>query len=146
MFDRTSSDRGVTVKNFSPGKLPADLVHGEPRVVGPGFHERVYAAVCQVPVGQVTTYGDIATLLGSPRVARHVGYALAALTDPGVPWHRVINARGMISFRGDVVRGEMQRQRLEAEGIVFDGRGRVDLRRYRWRPPPVVRASPGADR
>jgi methylated-DNA-protein-cysteine methyltransferase-like protein len=116
----------VTVKDFA-----------EPRVVGPGFNARVYAAVETVPPGHVTTYGDVATVLGSPRVARHVGYALAALVDPAVPWHRVINARGAISFRGDVVRGETQRRRLEAEGIVFDAEGRVDLRRYRWRFPEL---------
>jgi methylated-DNA-protein-cysteine methyltransferase-like protein len=107
----------------------------EPLVVTEGFHARVYAVVCQVPPGRVTTYGDVATVLGSPRVARHVGWALAALpaerTDE-VPWHRVINAKGMISFRGDTRRGEEQRRRLEAEGVAFDERGRVDLKRLRF--------------
>lgn len=108
---------------------------GEPKVVSEGFHGRVNAVVRTVPSGQVTTYGDVATLLGSPRVARHVGFALAALTDPSVPWHRVINAQGRISHRGDLVRAETQRRRLEAEGIVFDALGRVDLKRFRFRPP-----------
>ena len=48
------------------------------RVVTPGFHERVFEVVRLVPDGFVTTYGDVATHLGSPRVARHVGWALAA--------------------------------------------------------------------
>ena len=64
-----------------------------------------------------------------------MGWALSALSfeqEPDVPWHRVINAKGTISFRGDTVRGEMQRERLEAEGISFDDRGRVDLKRLRW--------------
>ena len=103
------------------------------RVVRPGFHERVFARVREVPAGRVTTYGDVAATLGSPRVARHVGWALAALRDDDVPWHRVINAQGTISHRGDQARGELQRRRLEAEGVVFDARGRVDLRRVRWR-------------
>lgn len=108
---------------------------GETRVVSEGFHARVHAVVRSVPAGRVTTYGDVATMLGSPRVARHVGYALAALTDPTVPWHRVINAQGCISHRGDLVRAESQRRRLEAEGVEFDARGRVDLKRFRFRPP-----------
>lgn len=107
----------------------------EPRIVGPGFHGRVYAVVARVPAGHVTTYGDVATVLGSPRVARKVGHALAALDDPGVPWHRVINAQGAISHRGDLVRAESQRRLLESEGVVFGPDGRVDLPRYRWRYP-----------
>ena len=103
----------------------------EPRIVGPGFHQRVYRVVQRVPYGRLATYGDIATVLGSPRVARHVGFALAALRDPAVPWHRIINARGAISFKGDLVRATEQRQRLEAEGIVFRPSGIIELPRYR---------------
>lgn len=108
----------------------------EPRVVGPGFRARVYAVVRRVPPGFVTTYGDVATVLGSPRVARHVGYALAALQDDDVPWQRVINAQGRISHRGDLVRAELQRRLLEAEGVAFGPDGRVaDFGRRRWRFP-----------
>lgn len=105
----------------------------EPRVITPGWHDRVYAVVSIVPAGRVTTYGDVATVLGSPRVARQVGWALAALRDSGVPWFRVINAQGRISYRGDVGRGTLQQTLLEAEGIVFDANGRCDLAVYRWR-------------
>ena len=108
----------------------------EPRVMGPGFQARVYALVQLVPAGRVATYGDIATLLGAPRVARQVGWALAALTDPEVPWHRIINAKGSISFKGDTPRAHEQRLRLQAEGVVFSPDGRVDLRALRWRPSP----------
>jgi methylated-DNA-protein-cysteine methyltransferase-like protein len=107
----------------------------EPRVVTPGFHQRVYDVVAQIPKGRVTTYGDVATLLGSPRVARHVGWALAALDDPVVPWHRVINSRGRISFKGDTARGEGQISRLTAEGICFEPSGRVvGFKDLRWQP------------
>ena len=110
----------------------------EHRVVGPGFHEQVYGVVRGVPSGAVTTYGDVGTLLGSPRVARHVGWALAAL-DPTlhgpVPWHRVINSRGRISYRGDSERGMLQQRLLESEGIEFIDTGRVrDFKDVRWRP------------
>jgi methylated-DNA-protein-cysteine methyltransferase-like protein len=114
--------------------------------VGPGWNARVYAVVRQCPAGFVTTYGQVATLLGSPRVARHVGYALAALAfnEEAVPWHRVINSQGRISHRGDVKRATKQERLLEREGVVFDLRGRVDLRRFlypypdfRWPEDPV---------
>ena len=104
------------------------------RIVGPGFHAKVYARVRLVPLGKVTTYGDVATALGSPRVARHVGWALAALAgkDTDVPWHRVINAKGQISFKGQIHRATLQRQHLEHEGVIFDKSGTVDMKKYRW--------------
>jgi methylated-DNA-protein-cysteine methyltransferase related protein len=100
----------------------------------------VYAVVRRVPPGRVATYGQIARVVGLGDHARMVGYALAAL--PGsttVPWHRVINARGMVSPRrsGDSL---SQRLRLEREGIRFDGRGRVALARHRWQPRPTRQA------
>jgi len=109
--------------------------HGPVRIVGPGFRERVYAVARRVPAGRLSTYGDIGSVLGSPTVARQVGYALAALAGDraDVPWHRVINARGLISFRGDDGRGEEQRRRLEQEGVRFDDAGRVvDFRALRF--------------
>ncbi len=106
----------------------------ETRIITTGFNGRVYDVVRRVPEGSVTTYGDVATILGSPRVARHVGFALAALREDDVPWHRVINSRGRISFKGDTVRGALQRARLEAEGITFAASGRVeDFASIRWR-------------
>ncbi len=107
----------------------------EPRVIGPGFHDQVYRVVCLVPPGKVTTYGDVGTVLGSPRVARQVGWALAALRSadrPEVPWHRVVNAQGFISHRGDPIRGPEQQHLLEAEGIVFREDGRIELKKLRW--------------
>lgn len=114
--------------------------HGPVRIVGPGFRERVYAVVKRVPAGRVTTYGDVGGALGSPTVARQVGYALAALRKErmDVPWHRVINARGSVSFRGDDERGEEQLRRLAKEGIRFDEAGRVKdfaTLRYRFEGP-----------
>lgn len=98
------------------------------------LYERFYAVVRRIPKGRVATYGQVAALAGLPRHSRHVGYALAALTGDGVPWQRVINSKGEISGRDypDAARG--QRARLEDEGVEFDGRGRVDLKRYGWKP------------
>lgn len=128
--------------------MPRRPVTGEERVVGPGFNAKVYAKVREVPPGRVTTYGDVAGALGSRRVARQVGFALAALdlaAVPAVPWHRVINGQGRLSYRGDVGRGSEQELRLAAEGVRFDEQGRViDFARLRhvFAAPERARAAP----
>ena len=95
---------------------------------------RIYEVVKQVPWGTVTTYGAVAQIVGAGCDARLVGYAMAGVNDPDVPWQRVINAQGKISPRAG--RGaEIQRKRLEAEGVEFDERGRVDFERFGWRGP-----------
>ncbi len=93
---------------------------------------RVYALVHRIPEGRVATYGQVARWLGWPRGARTIGWALRAL-PPGseIPWHRVVNAQGRISQR----EVEAQRERLEAEGVLFDESGRIDLDLYGWTDP-----------
>ena len=93
----------------------------------------VHRLVRQIPRGQVVTYGQLAALLGSPRAARAVGYAMKRCPH-GIPWQRVVNARGGISRRANVSGMITQRVLLEQEGIGFR-RGRVDLPRYRWMGP-----------
>lgn len=113
--------------------------HGPHRVVGPGFRERVLALVLQVPVGTVTTYGDVAAALGRSSVARQVGWALAALpAGSEVPWHRVVDAEGRISRPGSTSAAE-QRRRLRAEGVGVDQTGAVRaFARRRCALPPVT--------
>ena len=99
------------------------------------FDERVYALVVQIPAGRVCAYGDVAAALGSPRAARQVGFALARLPHDraeAVPWHRVINARGMISGQDDLMRPELQRELLRSEGVVFNSAHRCALDRLRF--------------
>ena len=95
----------------------------------------VYRVVRRIPCGQVATYGQVAAMAGMPRAARQVGWALNAL-DAGddVPWHRVINAKGEVSTRGEREIEDLQRALLTAEGIELDRRGRIDLETYGWRP------------
>jgi methylated-DNA-protein-cysteine methyltransferase-like protein len=95
---------------------------------------RIYEVVCQVPPGQVTTYGDVAAIVDEGCDARLVGAAMAQVKDPAVPWQRVVNAKGAISTRA-ASGMHSQRQRLEAEGVVFDERERIDLARFGWRGP-----------
>lgn len=81
----------------------------------------------------MATYGQVADLAGLPRAARRVGAALRRLPDDaGVPWHRVVNAKGHISFPLDSRQYREQYARLVAEGVVFE-RGRIAFSRYRWR-------------
>ena len=94
-------------------------------------YQRFYQIIKRIPIGKVATYGQIAILAGKPGHARQVGYALNAVSDPDIPWHRVINARGQISLRRGA---EIQRSLLEAEGIIFESNGCINLRRYQWQP------------
>jgi methylated-DNA-protein-cysteine methyltransferase-like protein len=101
----------------------------------PNFFERVYRVVQRIPRGKVASYGQIATLLGQPRAARTVGWALASMTDEQsavVPWQRVINHAGRISISRADLSADVQRSLLEAEGVKFDETGHVDWKRYRW--------------
>ncbi|RHX82268.1 MGMT family protein [Leptospira yasudae] len=99
------------------------------------FFKEVYALVKKVPRGKVTSYGRIAALLGKPRASRAVGYALNALSkgqEQKVPWQRVINGQGKISFRGDTGRSILQKKMLEDEGIRFNSAETVDLKVFGW--------------
>ncbi len=95
------------------------------------FFSRVHALVRKIPRGRVVTYGEIARALGAPRAARTVGWALRACRAD-VPWHRVVNAGGKVSWR-PTGGYRIQRARLEAEGVWFDDSGKIDLRIFGWR-------------
>jgi len=97
------------------------------------FHQAVYRMVSRIPRGQVATYGQIAAILGWPRSARAVGYAMRHC-PAGIPWHRVVNASGGISVRANVSGMLTQRVLLEQEGVRVR-RGHIRLDRYRWRGP-----------
>ena len=102
--------------------------------------EKFYRVVRRIPRGRVATYGAVAEWAGWPRAARQVGYAMAALHggEHDVPWHRVLGAhsrrRARVTIK-DPVGGAIQRQRLEAEGVEFDGLGNVALDRFGWGGP-----------
>lgn len=98
-------------------------------------YRRIWNTVCRIPRGKVATYGQVALLSGFPRQGRLAGYALHNLPHSAeVPWYRVINARGRISFPNGSPASHKQRMLLEREGVIFDNDS-VDLRRYRWKGP-----------
>lgn len=93
---------------------------------------RIIDAVKRIPRGRVSTYGSVAELAGLPRRARLVGTVLRQTpSSRGLPWFRVINASGRISFPVGSDAYARQRSKLEAEGVVFSG-GRVNLTKYGW--------------
>src|SRR5512143_450621 len=116
---------------MSPSASPTD----------PNAYKRQLKDVARrIPRGRVASYGQIARLIPAPEGideqiyqtfgARWVGSAMSACPDD-VPWQRVINSKGEISLRGGA---ERQRRLLEAEGVVFNERGRVDMARFGWQP------------
>lgn len=94
---------------------------------------KVWEVVADIPKGYVLTYGEVARLSGMPRYARRVSQAMRwAPRDMKLPWHRVINAQGRISFPEDSSNWHRQRALLEDEGVVFLD-GQVDLERYGYK-------------
>lgn len=96
------------------------------------FTQQVIEIIKSIPHGKVTTYGTVATLAGSPRAAREVGYLLHSLTKKHhLPWQRVINKKGFISIRGnDVNMKNLQKSLLQEEGVEVSEDFMVDLKKY----------------
>ncbi|MCL2357675.1 MAG: MGMT family protein [Defluviitaleaceae bacterium] len=89
------------------------------------FSQAVYEIVKDIPRGRVISYGEIARMLGNPRGARMVGWAMSRCPE-GLPWHRVVMADGKISG-GDFA--DLRRAMLEDEDVIFLPDGRVDMKR-----------------
>ena len=94
--------------------------------------EKIWQVIHNIPEGKVLSYGEVARLAGLPGYGRYVGYVLKNLpAGTKLPWHRVVNAQGRLSFPSDSRQYQFQKSRLEAEGIVFVS-GRFSLRVYGW--------------
>lgn len=95
------------------------------------FTSRLLDIIKNIPYGRVITYGRVAEIAGNPRAARQVAWVLNAYSNNNLPWHRIINSKGMISLK----RGqgfEIQKVMLEEEGIFVDDKGRINLQKYIW--------------
>jgi methylated-DNA-protein-cysteine methyltransferase-like protein len=113
-------------------KAPARAPRRENVSTSQRWAEQILAAVRSIPKGRVCTYGNVADVAGLPRRARLVGTVLRqSPASRGLPWFRVINASGRISFPVGSEAYQRQRSKLEAEGVDFVG-GRIDLQRYGW--------------
>ncbi len=99
----------------------------------PDINHRIWQVVALIPEGRVSTYGHVAEKAGLAGAARRVGSALRALpADSKIPWHRVLNSKGCIALPTESGSHQPQRDRLEAEGVLFSTAGRVDLKRFGW--------------
>lgn len=100
------------------------------------FFELVYQVARQIPKGRVTSYGAIATALGTKLSARMVGWAMngASNTKPKVPAHRVVNRNGMLTGRHHFSPPEKMQMLLEKEGIKVKNDTVVDFEKVFWDP------------
>ncbi len=116
------------------GKTRIGTVRKPGRQRDTGTYDMIFKVVRRIPPGKVTTYGRIAGLAGFPGQARLTGYALHSLKEgTDVPWYRVLNASGRISFPAGSEAEAIQRSLLEAEGVEFSENGSVDLEKYGWK-------------
>ena len=110
------------------------------------FFETVWDIVLQIPAGKVSSYGQIASMIPPDadmeptqlrRLApRWVGTALRKTPrGKSIPWHRVINSRGTISFPAGSAQAEEQQRLLESEGVGFDKSGKVNFASVGWQGP-----------
>ena len=100
------------------------------------FYQKVYLMVLKIPSGKVATYGQIAELINNYGRARQVGWALRRLKLPSdVPWHRVINTKGEISMSLSRNGTDwIQKKLLINEGIKFNSKMQIDMKKYLWKP------------
>ncbi|NBJ67179.1 MGMT family protein [Adlercreutzia caecimuris] len=101
------------------------------------FANRVFAVVRRIPAGKVATYGQVGRMIGAPRAARYVGYALHGNPEPGsepgcIPCHRVVFKDGRMATGFAFGGPDEQRKMLAAEGVAFDEEGRVLMDAFQW--------------
>ena len=94
-------------------------------------HTVIYTIIASIPKGCVASYGQVAALAGYPNNARLVGRLLKEMPKGStIPWHRVVNSQGKISFAESCPQYHIQRERLITEGIVINQR--INMAKYRW--------------
>jgi methylated-DNA-protein-cysteine methyltransferase-like protein len=95
------------------------------------FFDKVYLVVKQIPEGYVSTYGDIARILGT-KDARKIGWALHQNKDTGTPCHRVVNKKGQLAKNFAFDGEKEQKRRLQEEGVTFKDELNVNLEKHLW--------------
>lgn len=97
------------------------------------IYESIYKIVTQIPKGKVTTYGEIALVLGNIKLARVVGYALHKNPYFGkVPCHRVVNRFGQLAQNFAFGSIDAQKAMLIAESVEVKD-NEVDLTKYLYK-------------
>ena len=98
------------------------------------FFDKVYEVAKLIPYGRVTSYGAIATYLGAARSARMVGYAMNGSQGKGVPAHRVVNRKGLLTGKHHFDGTNLMQQLLENEGVVVIENQIQNLDKMFWDP------------
>ena len=94
--------------------------------------ERIWHVVHSIPRGKVASYGQVARMAGLPGYARYVGHTMKLLpAGTKLPWYRVVNSQGRISFKPGTRQYLLQKSLLEKEGIVFIS-GKFSMKQYGW--------------
>jgi len=92
----------------------------------------IYTIIASIPSGCVASYGQVAALAGYPNNARLVGRLLKEMPkDSAIPWHRVVNSQGKISFAQGSAQYQTQREKLLSEGVTFNNQ-RINMAKHRW--------------
>ena len=98
------------------------------------FTEKVIKQIRSIPAGKVTTYKQIAELAGKPQGSRGVAWILhSCSTTYKLPWHRVLNSKGKISFERQTHNFRQQKKRLESEGVIINADGQLSLAKFQWK-------------
>ena len=92
----------------------------------------IFTIIAGIPFGKVASYGQIARLAGYPQNSRLVGRLLKTMpNDSKIPWHRVVNSQGKISFPLGSDKHQEQREKLISEGIVLK-KNKINMQYYQW--------------
>lgn len=107
------------------------------------FTREVLRVMKLIPKGKVATYAQIAALAGRPQAVRGVVWILHSLsTIEELPWFRVINAKGKISFPEMSPQALRQKKLLASEGVEFSQSEKINLLRYQWKKSVTSRKKP----
>jgi methylated-DNA-protein-cysteine methyltransferase-like protein len=100
------------------------------------FYEMVYQVARLIPPGRVTTYGAIASYLGTKGSSRMVGYAMGACegVHPPVPAHRVVNRQGLLTGKFHFKPNELMEQLLASEGVKVEDDKVAEFKKLFWDP------------
>lgn len=105
------------------------------------FADDVIKAIKLIPKGKVATYGQIARLAGKPHASRAVGWILnSCARSHRLPWQRVLNSQGRISFHPDSSEYANQKRLLKGEGVEFKTKHGLELSRFQWKKDRKVRS------
>jgi methylated-DNA-protein-cysteine methyltransferase related protein len=100
------------------------------------FYDQVYQVVALIPKGRVTSYGAIASYLGTKGSSRMVGYAMngATASNLNIPAHRVVNRNGLLTGKFHFEHPNKMQELLENDGIIVENDQIINFKAHYWDP------------